>query len=109
MNQNEIIAIIQTKESWDSKSLIDVIKDIDKKQINIDFCYIGGYELLTDGTKTKTCKSLKDIQILLDDFEVEYDETISDPYQLAESVRCEWKETWNDGGGSGWIKLNIHD
>ena len=68
-------------------------------------CQIGGYELLRDGTKTTTCKSLKSIQELLDEWSIEYDAAIKDPLALAVSVRANWSASWDDGGGSAWIEL----
>lgn len=103
MEQKEIIKIIKTKESWKSKDLINLIKSKDKKQIKIKFCHIGGYECLKDGTITNICKSLQDIKDVLDDYEIEYDETITDPIKLVKSIEDDWSDTWDDGGGSGWI------
>lgn len=105
MEETEIINIIKTKDNWESNDLIKVIKEHNKNQINIKFCHIGGYELLRNGTKTETCKSLKDIQDILDDWEVDYDINITDPVKLAESVVDEWANSWDDGGGSGWIEF----
>lgn len=104
MEQNKIIEIINTKDNWNSKDLIKLIKSQDKKQIIIKFHHIGGYECLKDGTKTEICKSLNDIQKLLNRFEIEYDENIKDPIKLVESIEEEWGNTWDDGGGSGWIE-----
>lgn len=105
MEQNEIIKIIKTKDKWESKELIEFIKLQDKKQVKIKFCHIGGYECLRDGTKTEICKSLSEIQGLLEEWEIEFDETIKDPIKLAESVEDEWGERFDDGGGSGWIEF----
>lgn len=106
MNQQEIIKLIKTQKTWESDSLIKAIKEQAKKSINVKLCYIGGYELMKDGTKTKLCKSLEDIQDILEDFEIDYDNTITDPIALAMSVQQEWAESWNDGGGRGWIEFN---
>jgi hypothetical protein len=105
MEQNEITKIIKGQSTWKSVELIKVIKEKSKKQVNIKFCYIGGYELLRDGTKTTTCKSLKSIQDLLDEWSIEYDAAIKDPLALAVSVRANWSACWDDGGGSAWIEL----
>jgi hypothetical protein len=104
MEQKEIIKIIKTKDSWDSKDLIKLIKSQDKKQIKIKFCHIGGYECLKDGTKTDICKSLQDVKDILDAYEIEYDENITNPIKLVESIEEEWSDSWDDGGGSGWIE-----
>ena len=104
MEQDEIIKIIKSKDSWESKELIKTIKTEAKKQVKISFCHIGGYELLRDGTKTEECTSLSEVQGLLEEWEIEFDKTIKDPIKLAESIEDEWSESWNDGGGSGWIE-----
>lgn len=104
MDQKEIIKIIKTKESWISKDLIKEIKNQDKAKIKIKFCHISGYECLRDGTKTDICESLKDIQSVLYEYDIEYDDTITDPYKLVESIESEWTDRFDDGGGSGWIE-----
>lgn len=104
METKEIIKIIKTQKEWDSKELIKKIKEAEKNEIHIEFHHIGGYELLRDGTQTDVCKSLKDIQTPLKGYDIEFDEEITDPYKLVESVDVEWEERWNDGGGSGWIE-----
>ena len=101
-----LLVVAKSKEKWNSKELIKLIKSESKKQIKITFCHIGGYECLKDGTKTEICRSLGDIQEFLNDFDIEYDETITDPNELADSVEEEWSEIWDDGGGSGWIEYN---
>lgn len=106
MNQKEIITLIKTQKAWESDALVKAIQEKAKKSINIKFCHIGGYELLKDGTKTTTCKSLSAIQDVLEDVEIDYDNTITDPIALAKSVENEWAYAWNDGGGSGWIEFN---
>lgn len=103
METKDIIKIIKTKDNWESKELIELIKEKDKKQIRIEFCHIGGYELMKDGTETFICKSLKEIQRFLDDEEIEYDKTIKDPIKLVKSIEKEWSDIWDDGGGRGWI------
>jgi hypothetical protein len=104
MKQKEIIKIINTKDNWDSKELIKFIKSENKKQVNITFCWIGGYELLKDGTRKEKCKSLEDVQDVLSNWDFEYDNTITDPYELVKSIEKEWEDMRNDGGGSGWIE-----
>lgn len=104
MEQKEIIKIIKTKDNWDSNDLIKLIESQDKKQIKIKFCHIGGYECLKDGTKTEICKSLQDVKDMLYEYGIEYDETINDPIKLVKSIEDEWTDTWDDGGGSGWIE-----
>lgn len=103
MEQEEIIKIIKTKENWSSKDLIDLIKKETKKKIKIIFYHIGGYECLRDGTKEDVCNSLEEIQNVLNDHDIEYDTTITNPYVLVESIKKEWIEMHDDGGGSGWI------
>jgi hypothetical protein len=105
MEQKQIIEIIKTKDNWESQELIKTIESQDKRQILIDFCYINGYECLRNGTQTKTCESLSDIQNLLNDYDIEFDREIEDPIKLAESIEGEWAERFNDGGGSGWIEF----
>lgn len=105
MEQDDIIKIIKKKDNWDSKELIKTIKEKDKKQVKIKFCYIGGYECLKDGTQTEICKSLKEVQDLLEDIEIDFDKNIKDPIELAKSIESEWIERYNDGGGSGWIEF----
>mgnify|MGYP003644409939 CR=1 FL=1 len=104
MEQKAIIRIIKSKDNWDSKELVAAIKAEEKKVVRIKFCRIGGYESLRDGTQTEVCKSLEDVQNLLDDWDIEYDETITDPYKLADSIELKWEDMFDDGGGSGWIK-----
>ncbi len=103
MEQKDIIKIIKSKDVWNSNELIETIVSEDKKQINIKFCHIGGYESLSDGTQTEICKSLKDVQDLLKEWDIEYDKDIKDPIELSKSVINIWEERFNDGGGSGWI------
>jgi len=104
MEQKEIIKIIKTKDNWDSTDLIKEIKSQDKKMIKIKFCRIGGYECLKEGTKSEICKSLKDVQSILEDWNIEYDESIKDPIKLVKSIEAEWSDKFDDGGGSGWIE-----
>jgi predicted RNA-binding protein with EMAP domain len=104
METKEIIKIIKTKKNWESKELIELIKSTEQKHIRIEFCHIGGYELMRDGTQTEVCKSLKEIQCFLDGEEIEYDKTIKDPIKLVKSIEKEWAEIWDDGGGRGWIE-----
>jgi len=104
MEQKEIIKIIKSKDIWQSDELIKVIKAQDKKTIKIEFCHIGGYECLRDGTRTKVCKSLKDVQELLDNWDIEYNANIKDAIQLADSIESKWADKFDDGGGSGWIE-----
>lgn len=40
----DIIKLIKTKESWDSKELVKAIKKLGEDKIKIKFCHIGGYE-----------------------------------------------------------------
>ena len=75
------------------------------KIMKIRFCHIGGYECLRDGTQTEICRSLSDVQCVLEDYEIEYDKTIKDPIKLAESIEDEWADRFDDGGGSGWIEF----
>lgn len=103
MEMKEIIKIIKTKENWNSEELINEIKIQDKKIIRVDFCHIGGYELMRDGTRIETCNSLNEIQDLLKEYGIDFDETIKDPIKLVKSILKKWKERWDDGGGSGWI------
>jgi len=103
MTQTEIIKIIKTKDNWDSNDLIKTIESQARKEVK--FCHISGYESLTSGTKTNICKSLKDIQNLLNMYEIDYDKTITDPIKLAKSIENEWIEMHDDGGGSGWIEF----
>lgn len=84
--------------------MIKLIKSQDKKQTNIKFYHIGGYESLKDGTQTEICKSLQDVVDLLNEYEIEYDETIENPIKLVKSIETKWSKLWDDGGGSGWIK-----
>lgn len=74
------------------------------KEVKIEFCRIGGYESLREGTKKDTCKSLQDVVNVLNRFDIEYDISINDPVKLAKSVEDCWEYCWNDGGGSGWIE-----
>jgi len=113
MKQKDIIKLIKSKENWVSEDLIktiesqDVVKRIkspEEKRIKIKFCHISGYEGLRDGTKTEVCKSLKDIQDLLNDWEIDFDETIKDPIELVDSIENAWADKFDDGGGSGWIE-----
>lgn len=69
------------------------------------FNYIGGYECMKDGTKSKTLHTLEEVQDHLDDFDIEYDRSISDVKKLVESVIEEWEEMFDDGGGRGWIDI----
>lgn len=70
----------------------------------ITFYHIGGYELLRDGTQEETVNSLAEMQEFLDDMEMKYDKTITDMYDLADSVEDAWEEMYDGGGGSGWIE-----
>jgi len=104
MEHNEIIKIINRKVNWESKELVKLIKSESENQIKISFCHIGGYELLKDGTKTEICTSLEQVQGMLYNSDIEFDESIKDPYILADKYGDEWGEGYNDGGGSGWIE-----
>jgi len=104
MDHKEIIEIIKTKDNWKSSDLIKEIKKQANKQVNIKFCHIGGYELLRDGTKTEIAKDLVDVQGILIDHEIDFDETITDPIELANSIEDKWNDYYDDGGGSGWIE-----
>ena len=103
---SKIINLINEKKNWNSVDLVYSIRKMIEKEIEIKFKYIGGYELLRDGTKTTVCTSLGDVQAFLDSFDIEYDESITDPIELAESVEYEWNEYYNDGGGSSWIEYS---
>lgn len=104
MKQKEIIEIIQTKDVWESTELVDLIKEKDKNKVLIKFYHIGGAELLRDGTQLDVCRSLKEVHFLLEDLEIEYDETITDVYKLVEEIRDLWEDIHNCDGGSGWIE-----
>lgn len=103
METKDIIKIIKKKKNWESSELIKLIKEYEEKEIKIQFCHIGGYELMSDGTQIEICKSLKEIQKFLEGYEIEYDKTIKDPKELVKSIYDAWEEMWDDGGGSGWI------
>ena len=70
----------------------------------ITLSYIGGYELLRDGTVSETVNSLKELQSFLDERQMEYDKDITDLYVLANTIEDAWEERNDDGGGSGWIE-----
>ena len=104
MKQKNIIEIINTKENWVSSDLIDIIISQDNQEIEITFYHIGGYELLSDGTQTRICKSLKDVHDLLKYWDMDFDKNISDPLELVKSIESDWEDSFDDGGGSGWIE-----
>ena len=70
----------------------------------VKFFHISGYECLSDGTQKDTAFDLKGVKGILEDYEIEYDETITDYLELAQSVEGAWAERFDDGGGSGWIE-----
>jgi len=100
MKQKEIIKLIKLKDTWDSDELIQLIQN----NVSINFCHIGGYELLRDGTKTEQCHSLIDVQGVLINWEIEFDESITDVLELVKSIESAWEDSFDDGGGSGWIE-----
>jgi len=103
MNIEKLKQKINTQPQWATLELIDLIDSMTPKY-TINFMYIGGYELLRDGTIIETAHSIKDIHSILDNYEVNYDETITDPYTLVDSVKAVWAKRHNNGGGSGWIE-----
>lgn len=106
MEQQEIIEIIETQENWDSKDLIKTIKKEGKKRIKVKFCYIAGYECLRDGTQIEECNSLEDVQNVLRDWDIDFDENITNVKKLLDSIEDEWCDKFDDGGGSAWIEVD---
>ena len=106
----KIEELILSKDDWNSEELLEAIKNIPKiKKVvkpKVTLYHIGGYELLRDGTQEETFKSLKELQDHLDSYEVDYDENITDFYELAGSIEDKWAESYDDGGGSGWIEYS---
>ena len=94
---------ILKKSEWTTEDLLNIIDKL-KPKCKITFFHIGGYELLRDGTKEETCDSLKEVQNLLEENELEYDTSLTDPIKLAKSVESQWEERYDDGGGSAWIE-----
>lgn len=64
-------------------------------------CYIGGYELMQDGTQEESVSSLKELCDLLDAYEIEYDKNQLSDITYLETI---WNNRWDDGGGGGWIE-----
>lgn len=94
--------IIKSKDNWNSDELLKAIAQMEKNYVT--FYWIGGYELLKDGTHEILCIDLKDVQDLADKYEFEYDKNITDHITLADSLVAKWNEYHDDGGGSGWIE-----
>lgn len=104
MELRELIKIIKTKDNWNTTELIEVLEQCGKNKIEINFCWIGGYECMKDGTKSHICRNLLEVQEFLDDHDIEYDDRITNPHELVDSIECDWEEMKNDGGGRGWIE-----
>jgi len=104
MEMKEIIEIIKKKERWDSTYLIEIIESEEKKQTRYEFCRIGGYELMRDGTKTDVCTTIEEVQYLLEEYGIDFDKNIDDIGELVKSISEAWEERFDDGGGSGWIE-----
>lgn len=75
-----------------------------QKRKSVKLYWIGGYELLRDGTQMVEVKSLKQLQDELESMEMEFDNSISDMVELAKSIEEEWEYRYDDGGGRGWIE-----
>lgn len=102
MEIKELIKIIKTKDNWNTVELIEVLEQYDKDKIEINFCWIGGYG--GGGMNSHICRDLLEVQEFLDDYDIEYDDRITDPYELVDSIECDWAERYGDDGGRGWIE-----
>lgn len=103
MDEFKLTALIKTKPSWNSNELLKAIKNLDSVK-TVTFSWIGGYELLRDGTRQDTYTDVKSVKDMLDDYEIEYDNRITDLIELSKSVEEAWADYNDDGGGSGWIE-----
>ena len=90
---------IKTKEVVELKSKLEE----DSKE-EVILCHIGGYELLRDGTLYDSYNDINLLKEELDSWEIEYDNSINNITELAESIEEQWEDLWDDGGGSGWIE-----
>jgi len=78
-------------------------------EYRIKMNYVGGYELLRDGTQTETVTNKSQIKAVLDSWEIEYppdlfEKDIPIP-GIVEEIKELWADRWDDGGGRGWIEI----
>lgn len=110
--------LTEEQEEFVNNQLLSKEQKSKKEIFKIDLCHIGGYELLRDGTKIDTCKSLNDFFETFFEY-CDYDEnekiydtivelinedefTDSELFKKLENI---WKDEWNEGGGSGWFEV----
>lgn len=105
MNKIEITINDETKKFSNYESALEFLGTV--KPFSITFYYIGGYELLRDGTNEwATISNIEQLKDLAREHSFNYDKSETDIRKLLKIIEPQWRDHWDGGGGSGWCEEN---